>query len=131
MKKDDIESRYEGFKIVPLTRERYETYYNHQAPKNTIEGFCFLLWDDIVGVSGIEHYKSQRIVFSEIKEDVRISKMLIYKCALFIMDYLKNKGGQYIALTKKDNERSCAFIERLGMKKYSVSGDYAYYCLWV
>ena len=130
MKKDEIESRYEGFKIVPINKELYEAFYNSPVPKNTITGFCFLLWDDILGVAGIEHYKSYSIIFSDIKKNVKIHKPMIYRAALFFLYFLKSRGGQYIALTEKENKRSCAFLERLGMKKYSVYGDYAYYCFW-
>lgn len=127
MKKDDIEKRYEGFKIVPITREYFSMFYASESHPNTITGFCFLYWGEPVGVAGIEHYKTHNIIFSDIKNSDKLTKGLIYRCALFFMDFLKCRGGKYIALTESENERSNVLLDRLEMTKYADNGDYAYY----
>jgi hypothetical protein len=119
MTRDDLENRYKGLGIFPLSREHYLGYYGDVPLKKSIKGYVFTMHGQYAGIAGIEYRDGYYILFSEIKENAIVSKGLIFRCALFVMEFVKGLRVPVLATSNKCNERAHSFVKAMGFKEYS------------
>ena len=119
MTRGELENRYKGLGILPLSRENYLGYYGDVPLKNSIKGYVFTMHGQYVGIAGIEYRDGYYILFSEIKENAIVSKGLIYRVALFVMEFVKGLRVPVLATSNKCNERAQSFVKAMGFVPYA------------
>lgn len=82
-------------------------------PKNSLRAIAFFLDGKIAGLGGYKIENGSYVIFSDIKDNLDVSKQTIFRCAKVIMDFVKSKGvPMYV---KAHNPELC---ERLGLQKF-------------
>ena len=92
------------------TQSDIEIFYGQKAPY-TMKAIIFFLDGVPFGIGGYKIDSSRFIIFSEMKENVKVSKYTILRCAKIIMDLVKERGSVMIAASQ--NKKLC---EMFGLK---------------
>jgi hypothetical protein len=99
--------------IRPSTKEDYQAFYGFEAMPFTVRSLSFFLDGALKGLGGVRLERGVYIAFSDMKEDVKVSKATIYRCGLAVMGLIKEMGISVLAVAKND-QTAPAFLKRLG-----------------
>ena len=99
-----------NIEIKPITHEDYVKFYNKQ-PERTIQGYSILLNGELVAVFGVlMEKKNVRIMFSDMKKDINVPKMTIWRWSKKAMAMLNDIKLPIYAYT--DNSEK--YLQSLG-----------------
>ena len=93
------------------TQKDIEEYYG-KVPA-TMKAMIFYVDGEPAGIGGYRMLNGSFVIFSEIKENVKVSKQTIWRCAKIVMDMIAREKTTMYAVA--GNERFC---EKLGMKRF-------------
>jgi len=100
-----------GYKveIKPITHADYVLFFNSQ-PDRTIRGYSFFLDDEIVAVFGALLHKDGTMLFSDVKEGLNVSPIIVWRWAKRALELI-NDMRQPLYATSQKSER---FLLSLG-----------------
>ena len=84
------------------------------SPAYTFKGISFFLDGVLAGIGGVQYIKQCPVVFSNIKEGVKVNKATIYRCALEIMKLAKTLGVPVYAFADRKIITSERLLSKLG-----------------
>jgi len=115
-----------GIEVRPLSVSDYEEFYGGLLPDSSLKGYAFYLNGTLSGLGGVAITRSSYIVFSDIKENVRVGKVIIYRCAKEIMSLLDKLPSDRPILAFPDSRHKTAhrLLTSLGFKWFK--GVYFY-----
>lgn len=108
--------------IRPSTAADFCAFYDFKTMPFTARSLSFFIDGTLAGLGGVRLEKGCYIAFSDMKEDVKVSKATIYRCGLEVMALIKNMGISVVAVAKND-QNAAKFLKRLGFI-LDDSGDY-------
>lgn len=97
--------------LKPITHDDYVKFYDKQ-PSHTIQGYSIFLNGDLVAVFGVlvQDKKNARIMFSDIKKDIDVPKMTIWRWSKKAMQMLDHIRLPIYAYTRGSEK----YLESLG-----------------
>lgn len=101
----------------PLTLDDFSQFYNVESPRSTVKGLAFLIDDEVVGVAGVEIRKGFFYAFSDIKENVNVSKVTVWRCAIIVKDWLRELKTDVYACASEHFDGAPRLLQRLGFTK--------------
>lgn len=101
------------------------TEFYGERPAFTGRAIVFFLDGEIAGLGGWKIDGSSYVVFSEIKEGVKVEKSTVFRCARIILDMVSEKNCPMYAVTHNPK-----FLERLGFKPFETVTDNKEYYVW-
>jgi hypothetical protein len=96
-----------------------------KRPDFSIKAIIFFLDDKPAAIGGWKIEGGNYAVFSEIKDDVKVEKSTIFRCARLVLDFISEKGCPMYASTH--NPR---FLERLGFTKLETVTNSEEFYVW-
>lgn len=124
-----VEKHNPRVSIKPTKPEDIESLVGPGFIYGTFKGVTFFLDGAPAGMAGVTYADGYYIVFSEIRENVKVSKATIYRCALAFVETLKTLDAPVYAVKSKIFPFASNFLERMGFKLYdTIEGQEIY--LW-
>ena len=87
--------------------------FTGKKPESSMRSISFFLDGELSGIGGYKIENGNFVVFSDIKENVIVSKQTIWRCAKIVMDMIEEKGLPMYALSHNKK-----FVEKLGFKQF-------------
>lgn len=115
----DIESRCEGLEIRHMNAREFANYYGPAVVMHSTKGYVFLLDGEYVGAAGVEMRPDSFYVFSEMKEDAKLSKQTIWRCANLVSDMIDKIPATKVATSDVGNKSAHKFCEKFGYEEYA------------
>ncbi len=102
--------------VRPATKEDLLEVSGLDELPSTVRAVTFLLDGEPSGIGGVRYENGYYLAFSDIKEDINVSKATIFRCGLEVMKMVKSMG--ITAYPVKSNELPSAdrFLKALGSK---------------
>jgi len=85
-------------------------YYGHVPA--SMRALVFFLNGELSGIGGYKIENGNLVVFSDLKEGVKVSKHTIWRCTKIIMDMVKEKGRPMYSVAENPE-----LLKRLGFKQ--------------
>ena len=106
------------------TEDDLVAYYG-QKPPFSIKGIIFFVDGEMAAIGGWKIQNHRYVVFSEIKEGVKVEKATVFRCAKVIMKMVSEKGCPMYAATENHK-----FLEKLGFKPFETVSDNKEFYEW-
>lgn len=100
--------------IRPLTADYIMEFHGLSAMPYSARGYAFFLDGDLVGMGGVRFHGPYFIAFSDIKENVKVEKATVYRCALEVMKLIRDMGIKTVAICNNDVPSAPKFLAHLG-----------------
>lgn len=94
-------------------------------PPFSIKAIVFFLDQALVAIGGWKIENGQYVVFSEIKEGVKVEKATVFRCAQVILKMVSEKGCPMYAATHNHK-----FLGKLGFKPFETVSDNKEFFVW-
>ncbi len=98
----------------PITLADFVQFYGQERSVGTISGFAFFVDGELSGVAGVEIRKGYFYAFSDIKEGANVSKLTIWRCAVMVRNWLRERKCDMYACANENIEGAPRFLHRLG-----------------
>lgn len=106
------------------TQDDLISYYG-STPAFSVRAIIFYLDGEVAAIGGWKIENGSYVVFSEIKEGVKVEKATVFRCARVILEMVSEKGCPMYAAT--DNHK---FLEKLGFKPFETVSDNKEFFVW-
>lgn len=98
-----------NIEIKAITIDDYVRFFKEQ-PKRTIRGYAFFIDNEIVAVFGALLHKDGTMLFSDVKEGLEVSPIIIWRWAKRALKLIDDMKQPLYATSKKSGR----FLESLG-----------------
>ena len=95
--------------IKPITVDNYMSFFKEQ-PKYTIRGYSFFLDGEIVAVFGALLGQKQTMLFSDVKDNLQVSPVIIWRWAKRSLKLINDMKQPLYATSQKSGR----FLQSLG-----------------
>ena len=107
-----------------MTAEDFKEFYGVDKVPFTVRGYAFFLEGKLAGLGGVRYDGQHLFAFSDIKDDVEVSKITIWRCTKLVMDIIDKMNVRVVAQADCNRETADRFLKRLGFVKYHDEGFY-------
>ena len=100
--------------IRPATIDDIKKFYGMDKLPFSAQCLAFFLDGELSGLGGVRFGNGYSIAFSDIRPDIRVSKMTIYRCALEIMKMVDAIKTPVVAIKNENLKSAKRLLESLG-----------------
>lgn len=102
--------------LRPATPELLREFFGHE-PKETVRALVAYIDGVPAGVGGVTIEASRFVAFCDIRSDMRIPKITIWRYSKIIMEFIKERKAPILAACRTDDLSAQRFVERLGFRR--------------
>ena len=99
----------------PATQADLEAFYEGAIPM-TMRAFVVEVDGKVAGVWGVYDDQGRTVAFSQMRAELRDRKLLIFKCAKFLRDVIRETKETVLAIASVKEPNSGRFLERFGFE---------------
>ena len=118
-----------GLTYRHATRDDLVAFYG-KAPACSIRALVFLDGDKIVAIGGMKREDGRWVAFSEIKPDVKLGKLTIWRCAKLVMEMLEAMKLPIWAVAEQQGAETGLLVRHLGFQHEGEIKAGEVYVLW-
>lgn len=103
-------------KSRPSTKEDILLVTGEKDIPSTVRAITFLLDGEPAGIGGLRYEKGYYLAFSNIKEDINVSKATVVRCGLEVIKMIKSMGVTVFAVKSNALPNADRFLKMLGFE---------------
>ena len=109
-------------------KDAFEFY--GKAPSNSFKGIVAVEGGKVIGIGGIFHNKTNLVVFTDMKPEMRQYKKAIVKGCRMIMNMVKEANRPVYAIANPDEPTAEKLLEKLGFVHTGLENEFGETLVW-